>query len=198
MYTNNVKNGNTWYFLIDSNSLGNYDWGAFNTIYNPKTKANDPYGTWRTLTADEWYYLLYQRGDNTWWRYSDVQLTIGNTIIHGLLVFPDGVTSLPNGVSSTIVANNTSGYSIISTQDFNILETFGCAFLPGAGYLADNYGYIQVVDPYEHGNYWSSSPCDNSSSYHLFINSGGGAPNIYDHKKTNDRLLSVRLVRDVR
>ena len=197
MYTNNVENGNTWYFLINSNSLGNYDWGAFNTIYNPKTKANDPYGTWRTLTADEWYFLLYRRGDNTWWRYSDVQLTIGNTIIHGLLVYPDSVTSLPNGVSSTIVPNNTSGYSIISTQDFNILETFGCTFLPGAGYLAENYGYIQVVDPYEHGNYWSSSPSDNSSSYHLFINSGGGAPKIYDHIKTNDRLLSVRLVRDV-
>ncbi|MBR4512623.1 MAG: hypothetical protein IKO59_07520 [Bacteroidales bacterium] len=198
IYTDNEENGNTLYYLIDSNSLGNYDWGAFNTIYNPKTKANDPYGTWRTLTADEWYYLLYQRGDNTWWRYSDVRFTIGNTTVNGLLVYPDSMTSLPNGVSSTIVANNTSGYSIISTQDFNILETFGCAFLPSAGSMANYWGSIQVADPYAHGCYWASSPFDNSSSFYLFINEGGGAPDIHYHKAPNDRLHSVRLVRDVR
>ncbi len=197
IYTDNEENGNTLYYLINSNSLGNYDWGAFNTIYNPKTKANDPYGTWRTLTTDEWHYLLFLRGDDSWWRYSDVSFTIGNTTVNGLLVYPDGTTSLPNGVSSTIVANNTSGYSIISTQDFKILETFGCAFLPNAGSMANYYGSIQIADPYKHGCYWASSPDDNYSSYYLFINESGGAPDIHYHKAPNDRLHSVRLARDV-
>ena len=59
-YSEHNNNNNTVYYCVN-NILGDYDWGAFNTIYNPKTKANDPYGTWRALTMEEWYYLLYVR-----------------------------------------------------------------------------------------------------------------------------------------
>ena len=79
----------------------NYDWGQFNTIYNPRTRNYDPFGTWRTLTHDEWWYLCSNRRLKGWWSFAAVTITVGNKTVNCMVVFPDSVKAKPAGVSSS-------------------------------------------------------------------------------------------------
>ena len=122
-----------------------YDWGVHNPIENAGTS-----GTWRTLTSSEWDYLLNSRSVGK--RYAKVSLSVGNnTIINGLVLFPDDYDFEDN-----LVCNETSlGYSSndISLGLWQQMEAEGAVFLPAAGYREGTL--IYQVDGT--GYYWSSS-----------------------------------------
>ena len=175
-----------------------YDWGVFNAIYNPQTGNTDPTGTWRTLTGSEGTYLLGTSGSTRggkhtdWWIYNMVTITAadGTNDVSGLIVYPDGVTEKPAGVTANLGRANT-GCVAISKADFDALEAAGCVFLPAAGYRSTTS--IYVANSY--GNYWSSSYGNgNNIACYLHFYNGYVGPSYYLNRPIG---RSVRLVKDV-
>ncbi len=143
------------------------DWGT-NVIYQAT-------GSWRTLTKNEWVYLLNRRGASTIGSVKNgryAKAVVGGA--HGLIIFPDeyehpsGV-DIPTGVNSP--SNNTgwTGNSYNAT-DWDKMRLAGAVFLPAAGYYDYNNGAIQVFGVGTSGYYWSSSwNSDNSNPYCLWF-----------------------------
>ena len=198
-----------WYananFHCDNTVLGNYDWGAFNAIYNPKTRNIDPYGIWRTLSPSEWNYLLYNRGSGAeaWCRYSVVNIDFqSNLTIPGLIIYPDNTTfSTVQSIISSILTTdiNANSGKTISKNEFDQLEELGCAFVPCAGAMK-KYSVLEI-DP-NNGYYWSySARISEPQCYpnYLYFTCGGGLPQIIEsgYVNANVNFHSVRLVRDV-
>ena len=111
------------------------EWGE-NTITNGTTG-------YRTLTAEEWGYLLRREGKSA-------LATVNG--VHGIVFLPDS-WSLPGGCSFT--AGDGSGWTTntYTVWQWTSMETNGAVFLPCVG-LRDNEK-VQYID--EFPNYWSSS-----------------------------------------
>ena len=158
----------------------------YNAIYNPKTNKTDNPGTWRTLTIDEWIYLLNTRKTSNGIRYAKATV-VG---VAGLIIVPDNwdgsVYTLKNSNSNTEKYTSNT----INASDWAKMEGSGCVFLPAAG---TRYGISVNVFPVG-GCYWSTKydACGdayyiNIEEYQLYHTFGG----IY-------RGSSVRLVRDAK
>lgn len=136
------------------------DWGVHNAISNGGNQT----GMWRTLTADECNYLLYERSASTVngiddARYAKIYIKVGSKTIFGLMLFPDeyihpeGV-EMPNAsfinnansINNSIVYNDCTIYTI---DKWMALQNAGCVFLPPAGYCVYAQGemdYFNGVD----------------------------------------------------
>lgn len=178
----------TTYGICTSRSNGDYygefkDWGT----------AIDDKGTWRTLSAEEWKYLLSTRSVNGGTKegksYQRATIHAGTRPggVYGLILYPDNYTAQ---ITEFFYTN----------EQWVTMENAGCVFLPAAGNRLgpETLGYIG-----ERGYYWSSSPGSVSSSKasSLFF-LGNGATAIDNPVRPNyffDRYhgLSVRLVTDV-
>ena len=166
-------------------SRSDYEWGAYNAISN----GGDQAGMWRTLTKDEWNYLLFTR--NVTYRCA---LATVNGNITGLIIFPDSFT-LPTGivVNTNVIDFTTNFYGIDQLLE---LENAGCIFLPTAG-SRDGIKINNIGT----GFYWSNTI--NTASYNCCVYFG----NIISNSETlgfstNQSYspylgLSVRLVKDV-
>lgn len=140
--------GNKYLSLFDGN--GTADWG-YNRISNGGNAENSG---WRTLTKDEWDCVISTRDEEK--RYlASTSITVNNTLITGLILFPDGYTGA--GVSIGY-AYNTS-YNTVSEEDWRVMEASGAVFLPAAGY---RNGATSLMYNGSDGYYWSSS-VDNDS-----------------------------------
>ena len=161
----------------------NYDWGVYNKISNGGNQA----GLWRTLTDNEWSYLIGSRA-NASSKYGVA--TVNN--VNGLVLLPDSWT-LPDGVTfNSGVANdygsdyykNVNNYS---AEDWAKMEANGAVFLPAAGYRVG--AVVSSVGSY--GYYWSSPAYDSYDAYFLNFYSGG----VLTSYRDRDTGRSVRLVR---
>ena len=160
----------------------NYDWGVYNKISNGGNQA----GMWRTLTNDEWRYLIYDRTN------ADVLYGIATVNgVTGLILLPDGWETPPS-VSFTYKPGNyyTNWYSL---EEWTVMQSYGAVFLPGAGYReqtsVSNVGY---------GGYWSSSMYDDvtASAAHALTFEKSVAMSRFGAYRHSGR--SVRLVQDVK
>ena len=157
------------------------DWGA-NSISNGGNQAN----TWRTLTYDEWNYLMFNRITTSGIRYAKASLNG----VNGVIVLPDDWNAsyyMLNNTNSTSAgfASNT-----ITLDDWEgILETNGVVFLPVAG-ARDG---TSVFDVGTLGHYWSSTPNDSGDAGYLYFYSNFLYLK-YDRLPRNGH--SVRLVAD--
>ena len=156
----------------------NYDWGVYN--------SSDLGSGWRTLTVQEWIYLLNTRSGN---RYAKANVHG----VNGLILLPDGWTQAASAMSGTLSGiNSQSGsFSAVSDANWTILANEGCVFLPTAGFRT--YGVI-VYSHENTGYYWTSSVYDKNNAYNMIfygggVNSGSIDPRHYGH--------AVRLVQDV-
>ena len=157
----------------------NYDWGVYNAISNGGNQA----GLWRTLTRDEWYYLINTRTNAS----SKKDVATVNDVT-GLILLPDNWT-LPEGLTFTSGANGDFAQNTYSTADWAKMEANGAVFLPAAGYRSGTY----VVDVGTGGYYWSSSYRNSSACYVYFGSLGVGAYNVSNRYIG----LSVRVVQDL-
>lgn len=107
-YGNGKKN-------IDGTS---YDWGVYNRISN----GGDRVGLWRTLTVNEWIYLLIRRPDAMLLRSQGVVEGVG-----GIILLPDDW--LRRGFD-TLDASRVYQFS---PQQWKSFERGGAVFLPTAG-----------------------------------------------------------------
>ncbi len=164
--------GNTYYHPWDSNNscndcygppgdydlIGAYahsDWGVHNQISNGGNTANQ----WRTLTYNEWNYVLNTRYTVSGKRYAKAQIigASGETI-KGLVLLPDNWSNNFYSLNSanSPVASFSSNVIYYNTWQ-NSLESNGAVFLPVAGYRDGNLVYSYLADGY----YWSAT----SASY---------------------------------
>ena len=166
---------NTYFGINNSTDEATYsgdfvDWGTL-AISNG---GNMPNSGWRTLTNNEWLYLLKTRtvnGGNG----EGKSYTLGQNVNGklGIVIYPDGYAS-----------------SVYAGSDWATFEAAGCVFLPAAGYRTDTT--VQNVD--DRGHYWSSS-----SNNPIYAKPFCFTSNSMITDALSDRIFgfSVRLVRDV-
>ena len=116
--------GDASYNLYDQ--TGEADWGC-NAISNGGGKPNQ----WRTLTQEEWDYMLNTRSGK---RYAKAQVAG----VNGLIVLPDGWQTSYYSLSSTNTANAAFSSNVITANQWPTLEQHGAVFLPEAGMRSGN------------------------------------------------------------
>ena len=135
---NNPTNSST-----NSNDYSTFtDWGV-NAISNGGNTANQ----WRTLTKDEWAYLLEHH-------------TKGWSTVNGV----NGYVIRPDGISIAVAASYTDSEWIVE-------EVAGSVFLP-----AGNSRGGKTYNTGSWGDYWSSTPSNSDDAYYLYFNSGDQNP----------------------
>ena len=139
-------------------------------------------GGWRTLTADEWHYLLFERKD------AEDKRSVGTVDgRRGLLLLPDEWVS-PLGFS---FVSQVKGWdvNVYSVSQWEQMENAGAVFLPAAGF---RWGEVSYSDGCQ-GMYWSSTIKEEGCPYTMHFN---GSILSVDWDNTPHFGQSVRLVRD--
>ena len=159
-----------------------YDWGVHNAISNGGNAAHQ----WRTLTRNEWDYLLNTR-ETEGPRYAKV-------MVHGV----KGLVLLPDDWNSSI-ASFTNDFQAVTDAEWNTIETAGAVFLPCAG---RRYGDNQETYPYpvqdsgSDGLYWTTSSYRSvGNAGFLEVSANGVSASSYQSCAFG---FSVRLVQDVK
>lgn len=182
------------YNLTDT--YANADWG----VHNPISNGGDQAGQWRTLTMDEWVWVL-----GTYIPNPGVNCRTSSTVngtpnaryakaqvagVHGVIVFPDSYTH-PSGVAQPVGINepgntgwNGNNYS---SSEFGQIEQRGAVFLPAAGYRDGT----SVYNVGSSGHYWSAS----YNTINLAVYLGFNGPLLNMGGKERYFGFSVRLVR---
>lgn len=115
--------------------------------------GNDPAGTWRTLDAYEFYYILEGRTNAASKR---SMATVGG--VKGIILLPDN-WSAPSGI--TFVANaEVYSTNIYSSSQWSQMEAKGAVFLPAAGSRSGTT--VNSVGQY--GCYWKNASCKMAAS----------------------------------
>ncbi len=156
------------------------EWGD-NTILNGGILREG----WRTLSSDEWHYLLISRpnADNL-----RSQATVNN--VHGYILLPDN-WQLPKKLTFMPNANSWSA-NVYSASQWKQMEKAGAVFLPAAGYRSGQ----QLGALNANGFYWSSNIYEEKPEDARGIYFGEKKFGPSDHEKRYLG-LSVRLVLDV-
>ena len=170
-------------FEYSSDYSGSFvDWGT-NKI------GNDAPNTWRTLSIDEWQYLLDSRQSA-----SSLKGIAHVNGVNGLILLPDNWTcpagvTFKSGFHSNYGAEYYAAYQTFTAAEWSKLESAGAVFLPAAGYregstvrLVQNRGYSWSAT--EGGSY--------DAGYLNFFSDEAGMDNNYRHFGQ-----SVRLVKDL-
>ncbi|MBQ9473906.1 MAG: hypothetical protein IJU81_05810 [Bacteroidales bacterium] len=172
----------------DSDLGGDYanaDWGVYNAIENGGNAA----GLWRTLTHDEWVYLLTARPASTVGGVADARYAKASVDgVFGLLLLPD-VYSHPSGVAPLQNINEaTASFSdnSYSGTQWAEMEAEGAVFLPVAGRRRNR----EYESPLE-GRYWSATHHESAFAYATLFFSGNVNPNLTQQRSFG---FSVRLV----
>lgn len=170
------------------------DWGTL-LITNGGDAPN--YG-WRTLTKDEWVYVLKTRESGNTISGTDnarfAKAKLFNTT-HGLIIFPDNYTH-PDGVADPTGINKTDNTSWdanqYTTADWDKMAAAGCVFLPAAGKREG----VTISDIDGAGRYWSSTY--SSWNYSCVMNFHSTEVNPEGGQIGRGTGCSVRLVMDVK
>ena len=160
---------------------GKADWG-----YNAISNGGNAENLWRTLTIDEWGYVLNARSTTSEIRYAKAQVNG----VNGMILLPNDWSSNIYSLSSTNSSGADYSSNTISQSDWNTkFEVNGAVFLPaafhrdGTYYTCTNY----------YGDYWSASYSPSNSAYSWdFDHTGIG----FSNWTCRGRGDSVRLVQD--
>ncbi len=177
--------------MYDPNLTGmsaEYDWGVHNAI----NYGGNQTGLWRTMSREEWQYMLFTRSASTVGNTPNarfVKATVNG--VSGVILFPD-VFSVPIYLPTPLQINNSSasfGVNSYSAEGWTALENLGCVFLPAAGYRqGTSLSYTS-----SRGYYWSSSYSSLMYASYLYF----GFDNLILNYSSRCYGCSVRLVRDV-
>ena len=153
--------------------------------------------TWRTLTYDEWTYLLKTRTNaSALMGVARINLSEdGSEYANGLIFLPDNWTAPEGVVFKRGLASSNSIQAYADKQTFSLeqwrkLETAGAVFLPASG----NRIGSKVNDVQNYGGYRSATPYNSYNSYYLLFRSHSA------NTTSNNRYsgYAVRLVKDVK
>ena len=188
-----------------SGSTGTAPWGI-STSQNSDDYAGDfvDWGTnigngttYRTLTKDEWYYLLNTRtnADNLIGVARINLNSDGTEYANGLILLPDDWTApadvaFKSGFSSEYSIQAYADYQTFTLDQWQKLEAAGAVFLPASG---GRYG-SDMNDVQNYGYYWSATADDSYIAYSLNFDSNGASTRYDDLRYYG---LAVRLVQDL-
>ena len=166
----------------ENDYLGSFvDWGT-NKI------GNDAPNTWRTLTRDEWEYLLNNRPNA-----SSLKGIAEVNGVNGLILLPDNWTC-PSGVSFKSGFHSNYGfhyyaaYQTFTAEQWSQLESAGAIFLPAAGCrIGSDMGDRQL------GCYWSATEGNGGGAHYLRFSSDEAGMSSWYRRDGQ----SVRLVKDL-
>ena len=156
------------------------DWGV-NTI------SGDAPNTWRTLSADEWDYLISHRPHA-----NDLHTKGSVEGAKGLIILPDNWLA-QTGIALTPVADDANlapGVNAFTADQWQQMEQAGAVFLPAAGVRV---GLKEVKDVAIYGGYWSDTP---NQEGNILLQSFHVAPCNYTDYSYRSYGRSVRLVHD--
>ena len=163
--------------------LGSFvDWGT-NKI------GNDAPNAWRTLSYDEWEYLLNNRPNA-----SSLKGVAQVNGVNGLILLPDSWTcpagvTLKSGFHSEWGVEYYAAYQTFTAAEWSKIEAAGAVFLPSAGYRDGS----SVDNVQSTGDYWSAT--EDNSNFAYYLNFYSGAANMYSTNRGCGN--SVRLVKDL-
>ncbi len=171
----------TYYFDYSGSFV---DWGT-NQI------GVDAPNTWRTLSKDEWYYLLNVRTN------ADLLCGVAQVNgVNGLIFLPDDWTCPPDvtfksGFHRYFGEDYYAAYQSFTTEQWSKLEKTGAVFLPAAG---ERNGTNVYVLP-QNGFYWTSTKYDDIYSYSFGFYSNGAS--LYVDAELISLGRPIRLVKDL-
>lgn len=163
-------------------SSANYDWGIYNPISNGGNQTNQ----WRTLTHEEWEFVINSRPDI---RYA--KATVNN--VKGVILLPDDWSSGTYSLSNTNSNDASFDNNTLTVSQWSTLEQHGAIFLPAAG---DRVGTSVSFLWGGRGSYWSASYGDDDDygtvySYGVLFYETSFAANYWGRRDVGH---SVRLV----
>ena len=144
-------------FSIDST---NYDWGIYNSI----TNGGGQDSLWRTLTAEEWHYLIFKR--------NNAENLYGVATIEGV----NGIILLPDnwGTPQNIIFKSGMGEAFgkeyfsknnYNTNKWNKMQLAGAVFLPACGYRnGTEIGNVNIT-----GVYWTTTCKEQNNPQYLYF-----------------------------
>lgn len=189
--------GNGWIDLFTWSSKytefgisGGYDSEGIFVDWGTNQIGSDAPNTWRTLTYNEWDYVVFKR-PNAYYLKGVAQVNG----INGLILLPDNWTcpagvTFKEGFHSDASIRAYGQYQTFTAEQWSKLEAAGAVFLPAAGFT-DQFDKVKDVQKY--GRYWSATVSEyyDGANYLLFDSSKADMDIRY--RGTG---LSVRLVKD--
>ena len=178
--SNNTWTGAAMYGITNSTTILNVsgygnnqneslksDWGnTMSPEWSTLTGASQT--EWRTLTMEEWVYILTRSSGSTVNGTENANYTLAtintdvNSGVNGMILFPNDVTIAAGEATSWGDINNNSAWGTKCTSaQWTALAAKGCVFLPAAGtrYRADVEGTKDINEwDTAAGYYWSSTP----------------------------------------
>ena len=161
-----------------NDQTGLADWGV-NAISNGGNQTR----VWRTLTKDEWSYLLTGRSTTSGKRYAKAQVAGKN----GLILLPDNWSTSTYPLNNTNINSASYSDNVISSSNWDSMEAAGAVFLPASGSRAGT----SVSGMGANGYYWTSSCQNQTYAYLLSFNDTNLSPNQGDFRYYGQ---SVRVV----
>ena len=172
-----------------STSTSNSDYSGSFVDWGTNQIGADAPNTWRTLTSEEWRYLL-----NTRTNASSLKGVAQVNGVNGLIFLPDnwvcpaGVT-FKSGFHSSDGADYYAAYQTFTADQWSKLEAAGAVFLPAAGYRHGSF----VDTVLRVGYYWSATESFSDRAYCLYFYSENAL--MLNTNRNYGR--SVRLVKDL-
>ena len=175
---------NQWDYIGDANKgisssytgwIDLFGWGTGNNPtrnsqsdgdYSSFTDWGSKMGSgWRSLTKDEWVYVLDERSTSSGIRYAKASVNG----VNGVILLPDNWSSSIYRLNDTNKSDAKFSSNTISSSTWNsAFAPAGVVFLPAAG---SRYGIsARYVGSY--GYYWSASPYDDVNAYYVTIDDG--------------------------
>ena len=153
-----------------STNASDYSWtGDFNGTIAEYNKYNSQ---WRTLTKDEWNFILNGRSDSK--RFLRTRVMVQqNVYVYGLFIYPDGFTEEAGYALPDAYYNDPSHVYMYQDDDYvkGLISQWGpgVVFLP---YTGSRTG-TNVVNVDKYGGYWSSTPhSDGTANSIIFYQDG--------------------------
>ena len=170
-----------------STSTDNDDSGSF-VDWGTNKIGNDAPNTWRTLTYNEWRYLLNNRPNA-----SSLKGVAQVNDVNGLILLPDNWVcpsdiTFKSGFHSSHGVDYYAAYQTFTAAEWSKLEAAGAVFLPASGGRGGSNVYLVQYN----GCYWSATGNDSYGDY-LSVYSGAA----YMLNCHRDKGRSVRLVKDL-
>ena len=176
------------YYAYDRSDFNlNYETGQADWGFNRVSNGGNTTSLWRTLTKEEWKYVISTRTTASGIRYAKAKVNS----INGVILLPDNWSENTYSLNNTNISNAGFDSNVITTSQWTILENAGAVFLPCAGYRSGtsvsnigSYGRYYSASIVNYGYEVVSVYCDNSYFFDYYA---------------DDRYLgfSVRLVHDV-
>lgn len=176
--------------LVGENA--NCDWGVYCSISNG---GNEP-GLWRTLSADEWNYLVKERTNATQlYGVACIEGTNGLVLLPDNWTMPEGCT-FHTGVGISYDPSYYARKNSMTVEQWRVMEKNGAVFLPAGGTRLE---YAQMDFVNDIGGYWSTTSYKDNSyftecAYIFYFQSDMVMGKKFDSMRSWGR--SVRLVRD--